>query len=97
MFRMKIYSVRGETLVAVCDSELVGKVFREGNLKIEVKESFYGTEEFEEKEVINALRKATIANITGEKAVDLAIKIGIIDRDRVLRISGCPHAQTVVL
>ncbi|MEM0203625.1 MAG: DUF424 domain-containing protein [Archaeoglobaceae archaeon] len=97
MFRMKIYNVRGETLVAVCDSELVGKVFSEGKLRIEVKESFYGTEEFEEKEVVNALRKATIANITGEKAVNLAIKIGIVDKDRVLRISGCPHAQMVLL
>lgn len=97
MFRMKIYNLKGETLVAVCDSELVGKVFIEGNLKIEVKESFYGTEEFEEKEVVNALKKATIANITGEKAVKLAIKIGIVDKERVLTISGCPHAQMVLL
>lgn len=97
MFRMKVYNVRGEILVAVCDAELVGKVFSEGKLRIEVKESFYGTEEFEEKEVINALKKATIANITGEKAVSLAIKIGIVDRDKVLRISGCPHAQMVLL
>ncbi len=97
MFRMKVYNVRGETLVAVCDSELVGKVFSEGKLKIEIKESFYGTEEFEEKEVTSALKKATIANITGERAVNLAIKIGIVDKDRVLRISGCPHAQMVLL
>lgn len=94
---MKIYDVRGEILVAVCDSEIVGKTFSEGDLKIEVKESFYGTEEFGEKEVINALRKATIANIVGEKAVALAIRIGIVDKERVLRISGCPHAQMVLL
>lgn len=97
MFRMKIYNVKGEILVAVCDSEIVGKTFREGSLKIEVKESFYGTEEFEEREVVNALRKATIVNIVGERAVALAIKIGIVDKDKVLRISGCPHAQMVLI
>lgn len=96
-FRMKIYRVRGEVLVAVCDANLVGKVFREGSLKIEVKEDFYGNEEFGEKEVENALRKATIANITGEMAVELAIRLGIVDKDRILRIENCPHAQMVLI
>jgi len=96
-FRMKVYRVKGEVLVAVCDSDIVGKIFREGELKIEVKESFYGTEEYGEEEVKRALRNATIANITGKKAVELAIKIGIIDKNRVLRIGECLHAQMVVM
>ncbi|MCS7118634.1 MAG: DUF424 family protein [Archaeoglobaceae archaeon] len=94
---MKIYNVRGEILVAVCDSELVGKIFRDENLKLEVKESFYGSEEFEEKDVVEALKKATIANITGERSVKLAIKLGIIDKERVLWVSNCPHAQMVLI
>ncbi|MCX8172586.1 MAG: DUF424 family protein [Archaeoglobaceae archaeon] len=96
-FRMKVYRVKGETLVAVCDSELVGMVFREGSLKLEVKEDFYGSEEYNEKEVEDALKKATIANITGKRAVELAIRIGVVDRDRVLRINNCPHAQMVLI
>ncbi|WP_456468019.1 DUF424 domain-containing protein [Archaeoglobus sp.] len=96
-FRMKVYRVKGEVLVAVCDSDIVGKIFREGELKIEVKESFYGTEEYGEEEVKRVLRNATIANITGKKAVELAIKIGIIDKNRVLRIGECLHAQMVVM
>ncbi|MET1124430.1 MAG: DUF424 domain-containing protein [Archaeoglobaceae archaeon] len=94
---MKVYRVRGEILVAVCDSDIVGRTFREGDLKIEVSEEFYGTEEFGEEEVKRALRNATIANITGKRAVELAIRIGIIDRDKVLYIGECPHAQMVVL
>ncbi|WP_290597627.1 MULTISPECIES: DUF424 domain-containing protein [unclassified Archaeoglobus] len=96
-FRMKVYRVKGEVLVAVCDSDIVGRTFREGELKIEVKESFYGKEEYSEDEVKRELRRATIANITGKKAVELAIKIGIIDKDRVLEIGECPHAQMVVM
>ncbi len=97
MFRMKVYRVKGETLVAVCDSEIVGRTFREGELKIEVKESFYGTDEVGEEEVKRALRRATIANLTGKRTVELAIKLGIVDRDRVLRIGECLHAQMVVM
>ncbi len=97
MFRLKVYRVRGEVLVAVCDSEIVGRVFREGDLKIEVKEEFYGTEEVGEEEVKRALRQATIANITGRRAVELAIKMGIVDKNRVLKIGECLHAQMVVL
>ncbi len=97
MFRLKIYRVRGEVLVAVCDSDIVGKTFREGDLKIEVKESFYGEREVGEEEVKRALRMATIANITGRRAVELAIKIGIVDKENVLKIGECWHAQMVVL
>ena len=97
MFRMRVYRVKGEILVAVCDSDIVGKTFKEGELKIEVKEGFYGESEFNEEEVENALKKATIANITGKKAVSLAIKIGIVDKDNVLKIGDCLHAQMVVI
>ncbi len=97
MFRLKVYRVRGEVLVAVCDSDIVGKTFREGDLKIEVKESFYGERDVGEEEVKRALRMATIANITGKKAVELAIRMGIVDRENVLRIGECWHAQMVVL
>ncbi len=99
MFRMKVYRVQGEFLVAVCDSDIVGKIFRdeERGLKLEIKESFYGKEEVDESRVKEALRKATIANISGEKAVKLAVEVGIIDKDKILVIGGCPHAQMVVL
>ncbi|WP_290901194.1 DUF424 domain-containing protein [Ferroglobus sp.] len=96
-FRMKIYRVKGEVLVAVCDEELVGKTFREKDLKIEVKEEFYGKESYDEEEVKRALRQATIANITGKNAVKLAISIGIIDENKVLKIGECWHAQMVVM
>ncbi|WP_456329040.1 DUF424 domain-containing protein [Archaeoglobus sp.] len=94
---MRVYRVKGEVLVAVCDSDIVGRTFREGDLKLEVKESFYGEEEVGEEEVKRALRNATIANITGNKAVNLAVRIGIIDKNRILYIEGCPHAQMVVI
>ncbi|RLI82878.1 DUF424 domain-containing protein [Archaeoglobales archaeon] len=94
---MKIYRIQREVLVAVCDSDLVGNTYSSGEYRIEVREDFYGKEEVGEEEVAGALKNATIANITGEKAVKLAIKMGIIQKDNVLKIGECWHAQMVTL
>ncbi|MBE8540298.1 DUF424 family protein [Geoglobus acetivorans] len=96
-YRMKIYRVKGEVLVAVCDEELIGRNFKEGELKIEIREEFYGEKSYEESEVKKMLRQATIANISGERAVKLAISMGIVDENRVLKIGECWHAQMVVM
>jgi|Deesub1362A_J573_1020465.scaffolds.fasta_scaffold00728_3 hypothetical protein len=93
MFRMKVYRVEREILVAVCDSELIGREFEEGELRIEITENFYGSEEVGEDEVKKALNMATIANISGERAVKLAISMGIVDGNNVLKIKECWHAQ----
>ncbi len=40
------------TIVAVCDSELLGKKFEEGKFQLEVKENFFKGEETEEEKAI---------------------------------------------
>ncbi len=92
---LRVYKKDREILVAVCDPDILGKTFEEGDLVIEVKENFYGNNRVEKEKVINALRYATIANITGINSVNCAIEAGIIDRERVLWIAGIPHAQMV--
>ncbi|RLI82855.1 MAG: DUF424 domain-containing protein [Archaeoglobales archaeon] len=94
---MKVYRVGREVVVAVCDSDIVGKTFREGEVKIEVKESFYGDVDVDEEDVRRALKVATIANITGKRAVKIAIEMGIVDESNVLKIGECWHAQMVIV
>lgn len=92
-FYMKIYRVEREVLVAVCDRSIRGKIFEEGDVRLEISEEFYGDELYTREEVAEALRHATIANLSGKESVALGIEVGIIDRDKVLRINGIPHAQ----
>jgi len=87
---------KNETLVIVCDRELLGKKFRSGELKMEIKTSFYEGEEASVEECMRALEEATIANMVGS-IVDEAIKAGIVDSDCVVRFEGVPHAQLVRL
>ncbi|MEM2874425.1 MAG: DUF424 family protein [Candidatus Hadarchaeales archaeon] len=86
----------GERLVIICDRELLGRKFKCGELKLEVKESFYGGEEASVQECLRALEEATIGNMVGS-IVDEAIKAGIIDGRNVIRFEGVPHAQLVRL
>jgi len=83
-------------VVAVCDSNLVGKTFEEGNFQIEVKESFFKGEEIQESGAIFIMKKMSIEdatfNIVGEKAVNAAIKAEIISEESVGEIQGIPFA-----
>ncbi|WP_457752779.1 DUF424 domain-containing protein [Thermococcus sp.] len=90
---VKVYRVQGEVLLAACDEELMGKTFREGELKLEIKERFYKGELRDVEALEKLLEEATIANLVGERCVGKAIELGYIDKDRVLYIQGVPHAQ----
>lgn len=83
-------------IIAICDSELLGKRFEEGNMQIEVSEVFYGGEEKEEEEVVELLqdlyKEDATFNLVGQKSVNAAIKAGIISKEGVIRIQRIPHA-----
>jgi hypothetical protein len=93
---LKSYSVDKETIVAVCDSELIGRTFSEGELRLSINEDFYKGQPANEHEVIKALEEATIANLVGERAVTCGIDSGVVDKNCVIVIDGIPHAQMVL-
>ncbi len=92
---MKQYDTQGQLLVAVCDKEIIGKKFREGELMLILETGFYKGTDVSESEVREALSCATIANIAGEKSIACAVECGCVDPDTVIFIEGIPHAQMV--
>ena len=98
-FLYGIYNQGNEILVAVCDEDVVGRVFRcsDKNIKIDVKNSFYGKNKCDEKEVLELMKNATILNIVGKYIVTLAIKEGIISKECVIEIGETLNAQKAKL
>ncbi|OUJ18180.1 hypothetical protein AMET1_1084 [Methanonatronarchaeum thermophilum] len=94
---MKTHVRRAETIVAVCDEDLVGKELAEEGRKISIRESFYGSESRSKKDIKEALNNATIGNLIGRNSVDLGIEVGVIDEENVMDVCGVPHAQVVVM
>ncbi len=85
-----------ENVVMICDKELLGKKFKEGELTIEVKESFYGGHDASVEKCIAALQSATIANLLGS-IIKKAVSAGIIDQNNVIKIQKVLHAQLIRL
>jgi hypothetical protein len=94
---LKEHQTASGLLVAVCDKELLGQSFQEAELRLAVTERFYKGEEATEDEVIASLRRATIANVVGRRAVQCAVEHEFINEANVLVIGGVPHAQMVRL
>lgn len=80
-------------LVTVCDRDILGETFEDGEVSLTVTEDFYGGEQVETDTVIETLGRASVANIVGTDAVGLAIEEGFVKEDRVLEIDGTRHAQ----
>ncbi|MEK6913253.1 MAG: DUF424 family protein [Nanoarchaeota archaeon] len=81
-------------IVAICDTELLGKRFEEGNLQLDIKESFFSGKEMNEEEVMDVIIKMSqedaTFNIIGQESINTAIKVGLIKQEEVKTIQGVP-------
>lgn len=84
-------------LVAVCDRDVLGETFAEGEVSLTVNEEFYGGDPADEKDVVSSLARADVANIVGVRAVELAVREGFVDEANVLEVEGTRHAQLLRL
>jgi len=80
-------------VVAVCDRELLNTTIIHGGLKVTMTEGFYGTTRADEAAVREALAKGDNINLMGERAVGVAVKMGMITRADCIMIGSVPHAQ----
>lgn len=87
-------------VVAVCDSELLGKYFEENQFQLDVKESFYKGNKVSEEEAIEIMRdmasEDATFNIVGSKATKTAVKAGIISEEEIGEIQGIPFALVLI-
>ena len=83
-------------VIAICDSNILGKTFEEGILQLNVKESFYKGKEVSFEEAIEIMKDMVTEdasfNIAGEESVKAAISAGIITQESVGTVQGVPFA-----
>jgi len=94
--KMKVYRRGSETLVAACDEGLLGKTFRQGELRLEVS-GFYDGDVVTEEKFLTQLAGATMGNFVGQETIETAKRGGYVADDGVLWIDGVPHAQYFVM
>jgi hypothetical protein len=92
---LRVFKDPEHTLVAVCDSEILGETFREGKLKLEVKVDFYKGVSTSIPQALQAIDAADIVNLVGESIVEAAVQKGFVNPSAVVHIAGVPHVQIV--
>jgi len=87
-------------VVSICDSELLGKKFEQGNLQLDLTGEFFKGEEKSENETLKFMKDASTEdasfNLVGKKATDLALKAGIISKEGIKKVKGIPFALTLL-
>lgn len=86
-----------DTLVTVCDAELLGCTLEGGRVPFDVSERFYGGSLSSLEEALEAMRKASMCNIVGKKIVEAAIGKEMIQKTAIIYIGDIPHAQIIHL
>jgi hypothetical protein len=87
-------------VVAICDSDLIGKYFSEGKRQLDLREGFYKGEEVSLADLINLIEKQALEdatfNIVGKESINASIKAGLITPSVVDKIAGIPFALTLI-
>lgn len=99
MTKVYVKSIRRgrDTVVAVCDAEILGKTLEGGRVPFTVSEGFYKGVLGEVEEALDAMRHATVCNLVGKRIVEAAIERRMVHERAVIYFGDIPHAQIVKL
>lgn len=83
------------TIVALCDSELLGRIFKEGEVTLDLQsyKDFYDGSRVSQEEAVMLLKNAENANVVGEKSVEAAREAFGFAKERIKTVKGVPHLQ----
>lgn len=86
----------GRIMLAVCDSDILGRKFEDGDLQLDLGSDFYKGEELSDAQVEVLVRRAYMISFVGKKSVGFGIKHGLISKERAVAIAGVPYAQVLI-
>ena len=89
---MKIHQAGSGEVIAICDTELMGRTCEDEKANITITPAFFGEEPVSTDEIEHALKKGTNITMIGTKIIALAQQIGILCEDDIVLIQGVPYA-----
>ncbi len=91
---LRVHSTPNGEMVAVCDSELIGRKLTQGKIALDLGKyaDFYQGKKVSASEAAGALRGAQNINLVGKKSLAAAKGAGL-DVSAAISISGVPHLQ----
>jgi hypothetical protein len=89
-YAVRTVEYQGNTLVNICDEELVGKTVSEGKLRVHLSKDFYSGQIVSMGEALRLIRTCSIVNLAGRRVIALALENRIGASEAVREIEGVP-------
>ena len=89
-FSVRTTNYQKQSMLNICDAELLGKKIIEGDLTMHISENYYGERFVEKDEAESLLNNSSIINLAGKETVSLALKLGIGSENAVKIVSDVP-------
>ncbi|VVB57691.1 Uncharacterised protein [uncultured archaeon] len=93
--RCRLHQQGPERVLAAADEDALGKKHAGGGRVLDLAKfaAFYGEETVDEEELEARFAECSSANLVGERAVGVALKMGLAAESQVVRIGEVPHLQ----
>lgn len=82
--------------MALCDKNILGKKFEEGNQQLDLTTDFYQGEEKSEEEIEQLIKDVYIINLVGRESLHLIEKLKL-GPERIITVQNIPHAEIVLV
>ena len=89
-FSVKVSNYQKNTMLNICDVELLGKQISQDELNMKISESYYGEKLVDKEEAKSLLQNSSIINMVGKNTVSLSIELGIGSESGIKTISDIP-------
>lgn len=87
-------------ILAVCDSDLVGKKFEEGKKVLEARESFFKEQEVSYEEIVELMKMQKLEdstfNIIGPVSLKAAEEAGVVNAEYAAKVAGIPFILSLL-
>ena len=89
-FSVKTSNYQKQSMLNICDADLLGKKIIQDDLTIHISENYYGDRFVEKDEAESLLQNSSIINMVGKETVSLSLKLGIGSENAVKIVSEIP-------
>ena len=90
LYSVKIVSRNGNTMLNMCDSDLLGKTISDGKLVMKISKNYYHDQFVEQEEAKDLLKKSNNINLVGNETISLSLELGIGTEQAVKLIDKIP-------
>ena len=96
-FYLRYIDAGGVLMAVITDEEVLGMKAEDpqSGIRIIVSESFYKGELVDLDKIIEAMEKADMIILTGNRCIETAIKLGFVNPDSVLKVDNLSQAQVM--